>query len=65
MMLQNSEADTLTVTGLVVDGAPGFCAAGGAVNASVAVSPGERKTFYVITSLSGPPCTERQVVDLG
>ena len=65
MVLQNSEADTLTITGLVVDNSSGFCVSGGTANAPVSIGPGERRTFSVITASFDSPCIEKQIVQLG
>jgi len=64
LVLQNTEADALTVTGLRVDNSSGFCVLGGVANASILFGPGERKTISVMTSSGDSPCTEQQIVEL-
>jgi hypothetical protein len=65
LTLQNTEADTITVTNIKTDGSAGFCVAGGVANASVNMGPGDRKLFYVMTSTWNAPCTGGQIAQMG
>jgi hypothetical protein len=62
LVLQNTEADALTVTGISIDNSSGFCVAGGAANAPVVVGPGERRTFFVKSSSLDVPCSVGEIV---
>ena len=65
LVLQNTEASSITVNGISIDGSTGFCGPAGTLNAPVSLGAGERKVFSVITSASSSPCTEGKVAQVG
>ena len=65
LSMQNTEASSLKITNISVDGSSGFCGPTGALNAPVSLGAGEKKTLTVITSASAAPCTEGKAAQMG